>query len=124
MSFFETVWAQPGLLPYWVTWLTFISTIAWIVLFTARRHWRDAGLVLGANILVTVSMQWLFDTRGYGPVLSLPHLLFWAPLLAYLALRLRAGAFHGPYLAAVLLLSLSLAVSLMFDLRDALGLLS
>lgn len=119
MSFFETVMAQPGVVSYWVLWLTAVTTLAWIVFLFRRAHWPDAAVVFVANTLNTAAMQWLFETRGFGPVLSLPHLVFWLPLVLYVAARLRRAAFSGLQFVTAWLLMLSLGVSLLFDLRDA-----
>lgn len=119
MSFFETVMAQPSPIPYWVLWLTAVTTLAWIVFLFRRANWPDAAVVFVASTLNTVAMQWLFETRGFGPVLSLPHLVFWLPLFIYVAVRLLRGGFSGIQFLTAWLLVLSLCVSLLFDLRDA-----
>jgi hypothetical protein len=118
MSFFQTVMAGDPLVAAWVIWLTAITTLAWVVFLFNRTHWIDAAIVFALNLGVTVAMQFLFETRGFGPHLSLPHLVFWLPLLAYILWRLRLGAFEGVFRMTAIVLAASLAVSLVLDIRD------
>ncbi len=101
---------SPGV-KLWLIWLFMLQLGALPFLRHAEARWVMAALF--ANI---GSMLLLQRLHGGGPHMSLPHLLFWTPLLLLLWHRRAAIRQLGqPYLGWCAVLSLSIAISLSID---------
>jgi len=118
VTFPEAVWSLPPLIRWWVVWLSFITAISWIVLLFPRATRKDGVVLLLVSVAITASMQFLYAEYGMVRLLSLPHVVLWTPLLAWLVWRLRKGAYPQPYRTLVVVLAASIFVSLLFDYAD------
>jgi len=111
MTLFEAIAAQPAGLRLWLLWLFSVNIAS--VLFVRR---IEARWVLGVMLLNLAGMTLLLRNFGGGHHMSLPHVLLWTPLLAYLASRARSLASQPTtYAAWLVALFVSDAISLVFD---------
>lgn len=116
MSPLETFQALPTAVKLWLMWLFLLQLGAFA--FWSKPGARWVLLALLANMASMVALQHFF---GRGPHMSLPHVLFWTPLLAYFVARRgdvwRQGRFYAVWCA---LLCSSVAVSLVIDYQSVL----
>ncbi len=121
MSFQDALATQPDWVRLWVLWLNIATLGALALCLAARATWAEAAAIFLANLAMVPSMLWLHAEVGFVRLLGLPHLVFWTPLLVWLALRLRRRA-EIPRLqrAGLLVYAATLAVSLAFDAADVL----
>lgn len=111
MTPLEAFAAQPAGLKVWLLWLFSINAVS--IVFV-RRH--EARWVLAAMVLNVFSMALLMRLYGGGHHMSLPHVVLWTPLLAYIAMCSSAIAKQPRiYVVWAVLLSLSDAASLVLD---------
>jgi hypothetical protein len=94
-------------------WLLFLM----IVNIASVAFWDEllAKVILITFVLSAIFMMGLYSKFGFEKILGLGH-IFWIPLLVYVLLETQAaeGAFKG-YL---IILSISLTISLVFDIID------
>jgi hypothetical protein len=98
----------------WISvWLLFLM----IVNIASVVFWDEllAKVILITFVLSAIFMMGLYSKFGFEKILGLGH-IFWIPLLVYVLLEIQAaeGAFKG-YL---IILSISLTISLVFDIID------
>ena len=111
MSPIEAFAAQPPLLKAWLLWLFAINVTSVVFIRRIEARW-----VLFAMILNVASMAALLRLYGGGPHMSLPHIVLWTPLLAYLVIRRHLIRNPPrPYAVWAVLLFSSNAISLAFD---------
>lgn len=125
MTFQEALATQPDWIRLWVLWLLLSANAMWIVLLIMPGARRDGLLILAVNVVMGFAMSALYEEIGYVRLLGLPHLIFWGPLLVYLALRLKRGAYDriagGVVAVGIVTLSVSLAIDLVDVIRYLLG---
>lgn len=111
MTAIETFSALPTPVKLWLFWM--LAVQVWAVVYIKHAIARWVLLALLANL---VAMMVVHRQFGPGPHMSIPHVLFWSPLLWSLvrAHRLRAPN-SGHYSLWLKCLSLSIAVSLVMD---------
>ena len=71
--------------------------------------------MLAATVANVVSMRLLLGLYGTGHHLSLPHIVFWTPLLAYLFARRKLLLVRSPFGVWCVLLFLTDLASLVLD---------
>lgn len=97
----------------WVYWLMLINTAALLFIKT-----REGQVVFGAWVGNIITMNVLFEIYGWVKLLGLSHLIWWTPLVVYLAMRLpmrSAGSATGAYIRILLI---TIIISLVFDYYD------
>lgn len=108
--------ALPLVLRVWLQWMFAVIVLAPVV-FVWHRQARVA--LLFSLVFLAVQLP-LTRAVGLTNLLSLPHLLIWGPLVAYLsrelrARRIRPGSLFGIWALAAVATAI---VSLVFDVRD------
>lgn len=110
MSVIEVLAAQSAPMKAWLAWM-FAANLCSV--FFLRRI--PARWVLAATLANAVSMQLLLRLYGTGHHLSLPHVVFWTPLLVYLFLQRKSLLAWSPFGIWCVLLFLTDGVSLALD---------
>ncbi len=110
LRFFRELLNQPAWVTVWVGVLMFVN-------LAGVAFWSEslAKIIVAVFLLSSMLMMGLYSAFGFQRILGLGHVL-WVPLLGYLLVHLRqaSGAFAG-YL---LVLSVCIGISLLFDIRD------
>lgn len=116
MSPLETFQALPAGVKVWLLWLFLLQLGTLAFLRKTGARWVLIALV--ANMASMIALQKL---HGGGPHMSIPHLVFWTPLVAYLFAKFSAIRKQGnAYTAWVTLLIGSITASLILDFRNLL----
>jgi len=114
-SAFQANTAQyPQYLQIWLNWLVAINLASVLFIF----HKPQARWVLLAMIGNVAFMMFLFSQVGFVRLLGLSHIIFWTPLLIYLAMRkgtLNVTSISGIYFIVVFVSNLA---SLVLDYYD------
>lgn len=118
MTFVEHVALYPPLIQFWIVWLALMLAVVPVLLLVAKDTRRDGMVVAGVAVLSAIAMQWLFNQVGFVRLLGAVHVVLWTPLLAYLAMRFRKGAFTGLRRAVMSVFLATIVVSLVFDYAD------
>ena len=113
MSFTDHLMQQPLWVPLWVGWMVVVNTAA--VLFL--RH-PPARWVLAAWVGNMLTMQALFAAVGYVRLLGLSHVLWWTPLVIYLAPRWQGTGEPTAYRIWLRVLFVTILLSLVLDYID------
>ncbi|MGE0645310.1 MAG: hypothetical protein AB7P24_16745 [Nitrospira sp.] len=110
LRFFSELLDQPAWVAGWVFALMVIN-------MASLAFWSEplAKLVLAAFMLSAMVMMGLYAVFGFERILGLGH-VFWIPLLWYLIIQLPQA--EGLFAGYLLVLSLAIGVSLLFDIRD------
>ena len=114
MTQMETV---PKAVQYWMNWMLiiFFASLAFVYKYKAARY------VLGAFLLTIPIGFLLFHLTGNIHLLGIAHVFVWAPLLAFLyKSEFKSGAVNlkSVYGIWLQLLSATIVISLLFDIRD------
>jgi hypothetical protein len=118
LPFDEAIATLPTTVRYWIMWMN-VTTLSALVIFALNRPtWPAALILLLTNVAMVATMMWLYGQVGFVRLLGLPHLIFWTPLVVWFALRLRRGGLPRPALTAMLILTVTLSISLVFDTVD------
>lgn len=109
--------AQAMAVQIWINWMTlcFFASLVFI------RRRPGARLALAAMLLTMVTAMGIFAIEPNVHLFGLAHLIFWGPLLVYLLrveVRRPGFSWRGAYGIWVGLLSTTIAISLVFDVRD------
>lgn len=118
ISFHDAMFSATGWILIWFYWLGMAMVVTPLALAFSKATRRDALIVLLTNIVVVVSMGWLYDQIGYVRLLGIVHVILWTPLLVYLVGRARNSEITLPFRLVIWLFVASLAVSLGFDYVD------
>ena len=110
MSVIEVLAAQPAPMKAWLAWMFAINFCSVFFLRHVPARW-----VLAATAANVVSMQLLLRLYGTGHHLSLPHVVFWTPLLIYLFSRRNSLLARSPFGVWCVLLFLTDLASLVLD---------
>jgi hypothetical protein len=110
MSAFDVIAHQSTPMKVWLAWM-FAANLCSVFFL---RH-RVARLVLAAQLANVVSMQLLLRFYGTGHHLSLPHVVFWTPLLVYLYVQRNALLRWSPFGVWCATVFLTDAASLLLD---------
>ncbi len=110
LRFFSELLDQPAWVAGWVFALMVIN-------MASLAFWNEplAKVVLAAFMLSAMVMMGLYAVFGFERILGLGH-VFWIPLLWYLIIQLPQA--EGLFAGYLLVLSLAIGVSLLFDIRD------
>lgn len=103
----------------WIYWLMAVNMAS--ILFILRREGLITLLVWIANV---VTMTLMAEYFGFVRLLGLSHLVWWIPLLIYLARRLRDIPLRTWLGRWIVVLMLTNSVSLVFDSIDVAGYLA
>ena len=108
--FFSELFQQSLWVSLWVFWLMVINVAS--LLF-----WSEplAKIIFLTFMLSAMLMMGLYSKFGFEKILGLGHVL-WIPLLAYLSMEL--PSLPGDFKNYLIVLSLSITVSLAFDIVD------
>lgn len=120
MTFQQAVAQQPAWIGYWLNWLLFGGLVLPLALLIWRKT-RIAAVVTAASTIASVlGVMWLFDKMGFVKLIGLPHIVFWTPVVVYLATILRAPdtPIWPKRIIAVVLATI--LISLAFDITDVL----
>lgn len=118
MTPFEVLAAQPGGMRLWLGWMFAVNFSSLFFLRRVAARW-----VLAAAIANAVSMRILLGLYGTGHHLSLPHVVFWTPLLVYLSIKRYSLVERSPFGVWFVCLFVTDATSLALDYLAALKLL-
>src|SRR5665647_823690 len=110
MSSFDVLAAQSAPMKAWLAWM-FAANVSSVFFL---RH-IPARWVLAATVANVVSIQLLLRLYGTGHHLSLPHVVFWTPLLIYLFLQRKSLLVWSPFGLWCVMLFLTDSVSLVLD---------
>ena len=107
----------------WMNWMLiiFISSI-----FFVWKH-KTAWAVLATLILSMPIAIYIFQTTQSVPLIGLAHIILWLPLAIFLVItevKGKATQVKTPYGIYVVLLLLTITISLFFDIRDAIIILT
>lgn len=97
----------------WVLWLMAVNTAC--ILYLNRKPAKIVGIVWLGNIITMMTMYWLL---GYVRLLGLSHVIWWTPLVVWLARNLFRGRPSGSYSVWLYLLLISNVASLVIDYID------
>lgn len=112
LGFFSELMKQPILVPIWVFVLMCVN-VASITFWSA-----SLAKVIFATFMVSAAMMMgLYSLFGFEKILGLGHVL-WIPLLLYILTQLPNT--EGGFFTYLIILSLSITVSLVFDIIDTL----
>lgn len=108
--FFIDLMRQPIWVSVWVIALMIVN-LADVV------FWSEplAKLIVVVFMLSAMLMMGLYAVFGFERILGLGH-IFWIPLLWYLIIQLQQT--EGPFAGYLVVLSLVIGISLLFDIRD------
>lgn len=76
----EHILRYPLWLQAWIAWMGLVNSAAVVFLRHVQARWALAAFV-GAALL----MQTLYTLNGFNRLLGLGHVVFWTPLVVYLA---------------------------------------
>lgn len=109
-GFFRELLKQPVWGTIWVGMLMAVN-------LSSLAFWSDpsAKIIMAVFLLSSMLMMGLYVAFGFQRILGLGHVL-WIPLLGYLLVRLQSST--GPFAGYLLVLSVCLGISLLFDIRD------
>ena len=110
MSVLEVLATQSTPMKLWLAWMFAVNLCSVFYLRQVAARW-----VLAATVANVVSMQLLLRFYGTGHHLSLPHVLFWTPLLIYLFLQRKSLLARSAFGLWCVLLFLTDGVSLVLD---------
>lgn len=109
--------ALPRLVHYWINWMGAIFLLS--IVFV-KKH-KAARYVLLAMVLPGLIAAPLFYIFRSIHILGLAHIIVWGPLLYYLMLKELRGRdimMRSAYGIWIVLLTITVIVSLVFDIRD------
>lgn len=108
--FFSELLDQPAWVAGWVFALMVIN-------MASLAFWNEplAKLILVVFMLSAMLMMGLYTVFGFERILGLGH-VFWIPLLGYLLVQIPQT--EGLFAGYLIVLSLAIGVSLLFDIRD------
>jgi len=108
--FFNELFQQPLLVSVWVFWLMLINV-------ASIGFWNEAlaKIIFVTFMLSAMLMMGLYSKFGFKKILGLGHIL-WIPLLVFLLMELPATT-HD-FKNYLIVLSISITVSLAFDVVD------
>lgn len=109
--------ALPMLVQYWMNWmmLIFVASIAFV--------WKKPGArftLLAFILTMPIGMLIFYFSRNVD-LLGIAHLILWAPLFYYLykfEMKREGFTFKSAYGVWTALLMATIAISLVFDIRD------
>ena len=114
----EAIATLPTTVRYWIMWMN-VTMLAALVIFALNRPTRMTALVLLlTNVAMIAFMTWLYNRVGLVRLLGLPHLIFWTPLVVWFVLQLRRGGLPRQPMTAMVILTITLSISLIFDAVD------
>lgn len=118
MGLFQELGSQPAPLSYWLSWMALMNVLVPVVFI--RRF--EGRAIIGTFLLNAVFMSLLYDQLGYGKHLGLAHVVFWTPLVLWLAARfdtIRSGGGIFPiYIVALIATN---TISLVIDYIDVIN---
>lgn len=118
IPFEDAIATLPTTVRYWIMWMN-VTTLAALVIFALNRAtWSAALILLLTNVAMVTTMMWLYGQVGFVHLLGLPHLVFWTPLVAWFVVVLRRGGLPRHPLTAMVILTITLSISLVFDAVD------
>ena len=118
MGLMQELSNQPAPLSYWLNWMGLMNLLVPIVFI--RRF--EARAIIGTVLLNSVFMSFLYDQMGYGKHLGLAHVVFWTPLVLWLAARfdiIRSGG--GIFPIYIVVLVATNTISLVIDYFDVIN---
>ena len=118
MSAIDVLAAQSAPMQAWLAWM-FATNVCGVFFL---RH-IPARWVLAATAANVLSMQLLLRLYGTGRHLSLPHVVFWTPLLIYLFSRRNSLLGRSPFGIWCVVLFVTDAASLVLDYAAVMKLL-
>ena len=110
LGFFSELLNQPAWVAGWVFVLMVIN-------MASLGFWSEplAKLIVVVFMLSAMLMMGLYAAFGFERILGLGH-VFWIPLLGYLLIQLQQA--EGLFAGYLIVLSLAIGISLLFDIRD------
>lgn len=114
------IWASFRRLPAWVQiWVAVIlapvNLVTLAFLDQPNGVWIAALAILG----MAFNLPIMLTERGLSKMMSLPHLVFWTPLVLVIVATLLGGAVSGGFWTFLVILLVIDVISLAFDYRDA-----
>lgn len=110
LMFFRDLLRQPKGVALWVFALMVVN-------LAGLAFWSEplARAIVAIFLLSAMLMMGLYSVFGFERILGLGH-VFWIPLLGYLIVQLQQA--EGLFAGYLVVLSLVIGVSLLFDIRD------
>lgn len=110
LRFFVELMHQPVWIPVWVLFLMIVNVAS-----IAFWHEPVAQLILTSFLTSAMLMMGLYSRFGFEKILGLGHIP-WIPMLAYALTQIPTA--EAAFKSYLLVLSVSIAISLMFDTID------
>lgn len=135
MTIADHIALQPALVQNWIQFMGLVNMAALLFFVVGlgrgllglrgpegafKLYYWEGMVMLVAAAISSVFMEYLFAEYGYVRLLGLAHVVFWTPVVVWLALRLKSGAIpiksvFGGYIA---LLVATNTGSLILDFMD------
>lgn len=108
--FFIELMQQPALIPIWVFFLMVVN-------IASVGFWDEplARVIFVTFMLSAMLMMGLYSKFGFEKILGMGHIL-WIPLLVYMLMEISTT--KGYFKSYLVILSISLIISLIFDIID------
>ncbi|NNE37293.1 MAG: hypothetical protein HKN08_03225 [Gammaproteobacteria bacterium] len=107
----------PNWVQLWMNWMMFIFVLSIVFVWKHKgARWTLASIILSMPVAILV-----FHLSNTIHLLGIVHLLLWTPLLIYMVLKeikSEGFKFQSPYGVWAILLTATIAISLLFDIRD------
>lgn len=110
LRFFVELMHQPVWIPVWVLFLMIVNVAS-----VAFWHEPAARFIFTSFVMSAMLMMGLYSRFGFEKILGLGHIP-WIPVLAYVLTQLPAA--EAAFKSYLLALSVSIAISLVFDTID------
>lgn len=108
---------EPIWLRAWVLWMVVVNLgIGIFIPFKWNR--KEAWVIGGVMIANMAFMNFLYMEMGYTRLLGLSHVIFWTPMLVWLAPRLKRYGTGNAYGLALHTVFITDAISLLIDYVD------
>ena len=104
----------PAWVHNWMAWMRFaFGSALWFALARVEARW---ALAVGfATLLAGTALAYFI---GWGPLWGTVHIILWTPLMIYLYVTRGPFSFRDAYGLWVRTLIVTIAISLVFDVRD------
>ncbi len=102
-------------------WMNWMLIIFFTSIIFVRKH-KPAWAVLATFLLSIPLAIYIFETTQSVPLIGLAHIALWLPLAIFLIIaeiKGKTAQLKSPYGIYIVLLLITIAISLFFDIRDA-----
>jgi len=115
--------ASPPAVKIWMNWMLIIFFSSIVFVWKHKTAWA----VLATLLLSMPLAIYIFDTTQSVPLIGLAHIALWLPLAIFLIIaeiKGKTAQLKTPYGIYTVLLLVTITISLFFDIRDAIIILT